>query len=79
MSALATTPSLLPPSSTPLERAIEQTQARFDPPLRIPGLWNSDTCPASFLPYLAWVAFATAATNVVGSFTDGNGTGGTDR
>lgn len=46
--------SLLPPSSTPLERAIEQTQARFSPPLRVPGLWNADTCPVSFLPYLAW-------------------------
>lgn len=47
-------PSLLPPATTPLERAIEQTQARFSPPLRIPALWNADTCPASFLPYLAW-------------------------
>lgn len=46
--------SLLPPSSRPLERAIEQTQALFSPALRIPALWNADTCPASFLPYLAW-------------------------
>ena len=46
--------SLLPPASTPLERAIEQTQARFAPALRIPALWNAETCPPDFLPYLAW-------------------------
>ena len=51
---MSTVPSLLPPSSTPLERAIEQTQAQFLPPLYVPTLWNADTCPAAFLPYLAW-------------------------
>lgn len=47
-------PTLLPPSSTPLERAISQTQGRFANPMLIPGLWNAATCPKSFLPYLAW-------------------------
>ena len=51
---LKATPSLLPPNTTPLERAIEQTQAVFDPAIKVPGLWNADTCPASALPYLAW-------------------------
>ena len=46
--------SLLPPSSTPLERAIEQTQARFAPARIVPALWNAADCPVSVLPYLAW-------------------------
>lgn len=49
-----TVPSLLPPSSTPLERAIEQTQARFSPAAIVPTLWNAETCPTAILPYLAW-------------------------
>lgn len=51
--APAVKPSLLPPLSTPLERAIEQAQARFSPPQRIPGLWSVDDCPEALLPYLA--------------------------
>lgn len=46
--------TLLPPASTPLERALSRTLGRFDPPRVIPTLWNADTCPASLLPYLAW-------------------------
>lgn len=49
-----TVASLLPPSSTPLERAIEQTQARFSPAQIVPTLWNAASCPANVLPYLAW-------------------------
>lgn len=51
---MSTVPSLLPPSSTPLERAIEQTQARFAPRQIVPTLWHAASCPASVLPYLAW-------------------------
>ena len=47
-------PSLLPPSSTVLERAIEQTQARFSPAMIVPTLWNAESCPTKILPYLAW-------------------------
>ena len=55
---LPTTPSLLPPNTTPLERAIEQTQAAFDPPAIVPTLWNAATCPPAVLPYLAWALSA---------------------
>ena len=48
--------SLLPPSSTPLERALEllaQMRANaIDVPLR--ALWRAETCPADLLPWLAW-------------------------
>ena len=50
---MRTVPSLLPPLTTALERAIEQTQGRFAPAQSVPGLWNADTCPEDFLPYLA--------------------------
>lgn len=50
---MSAVPSLLPPVSTSLERAIEQTQARYWPPARVPGLWSADDCPEDFLPYLA--------------------------
>lgn len=48
--------TLLPPSSTPLERAIDQTAAvRLSAlPSVVASLWNADTCPAPLLPYLAW-------------------------
>jgi phage tail P2-like protein len=52
-----TTPAtLLPPSSTPLERALDQTAAvRLSAlPSVVASLWNADTCPAPLLPYLAW-------------------------
>lgn len=52
---MATVHSLLPPATTPLERAIEQTQAvRLDHAAIVPTLWNSATCPAALLPHLAW-------------------------
>ena len=49
-------PSILPPTSTALERALEQASARIgdidvDLPTR---LWNPATCPADMLPWLAW-------------------------
>lgn len=52
-----TTPAtLLPPSSTPLERAIDHSAAaRIKAlPAIVTSLWNADTCPAELLPYLAW-------------------------
>lgn len=52
---MASVPSLLPPSSTALERAIEQTQAaRLTHDESVPALWNPAACPAVFLPHLAW-------------------------
>jgi len=45
--------SLLPLSSTQLERAIEASMAeKTEIPLRT--LYNPDTCPAHLLPWLAW-------------------------
>ncbi|KPU83532.1 tail protein [Marinosulfonomonas sp. PRT-SC04] len=47
--------SLLPPNSTPAERALEQSTARIGAvPVPIATLWNPDTCPAAILPWLAW-------------------------
>lgn len=48
--------TLLPPSSTPLERALDQTAAvRLSAlPSVVASLWNADTCPAPLLLYLAW-------------------------
>lgn len=47
--------ALLPPSSTPLERALCDATARLsDVPLPIRDLWNPATCPAALLPFLAW-------------------------
>lgn len=46
--------SLLPPNTTPLERAIEKTQMRHAPDRLIPTLWNARTCPINMLPMLAW-------------------------
>ena len=49
-------PSLLPPSSTALERIIEQSGAAAiaNIPAVITSIWNADTCPSPLLPYLAW-------------------------
>ncbi|PYG48722.1 phage tail P2-like protein [Pantoea sp. AG1095] len=47
--------SLLPPGSSALERRLAQACSRIsglNVPLR--DLWNPDTCPVNFLPYLAW-------------------------
>ncbi|MFT9180366.1 MAG: phage tail protein I [Zymomonas mobilis] len=48
-------PSLLPPNSTSLERAIEKTSARnFELPAEhIKEIWNPDACPTDLLPYCA--------------------------
>jgi len=47
--------SLLPPNATPLERATEQVMARLSRiHLPLADLWNPDTCPVPFLPWLAW-------------------------
>lgn len=52
MSDVAT---LLPPNSTPAERALEQATARIGAvPVPIATLWNPDTCPIAILPWLAW-------------------------
>jgi phage tail P2-like protein len=47
--------SLLPPGSSALERRLTQACSGIsglNVPLR--DLWNPDTCPVDFLPYLAW-------------------------
>ena len=48
--------TLLPPNSTKLEYDLELTGAAYAPALQasIERLWNADTCPAQFLPALAW-------------------------
>ncbi len=49
------TASLLPPNSTDLERALDLTGARIsavDAPIDL--MWNPETCPTAFLPWLAW-------------------------
>lgn len=47
--------TLLPPNSTPLERAVDAAAARIaDIPTPLRDLWNPETCPADLLPYLAW-------------------------
>ena len=48
--------SLLPSGSSALERRLAQACSGIsglNVPLR--DLWNPDTCPVNFLPYLAWV------------------------
>ncbi|ALX94643.1 phage tail protein [Serratia fonticola] len=47
--------SLLPTGSTPLERNVAEACAGISD-LKVPlrDLWNPDTCPVKFLPYLAW-------------------------
>lgn len=52
-------PSLLPPNSTALERALEQASARLgDVPAPVKDLWNPATCPLELLPWLAWALSA---------------------
>ncbi len=47
--------SLLPPNATETERHIEAVLARIeDIPVPIRTLWNPQTCPEPFLPWLAW-------------------------
>lgn len=48
-------PNLLPPNATPEERALSDATARAaDVPVIVREMWNPDTCPAEFLPWLAW-------------------------
>lgn len=50
---MSTTPSLLPPNATVLEKRI--AASGFTPPAAlVPTLWDADTCPAALLPWLAW-------------------------
>lgn len=54
-SVQATFPSLLPPSATAQERAMEQSTASTSAvtiPLR--SLWDTEACPSNLLPWLAW-------------------------
>ena len=47
--------TLLPANATAQEKAQEQAIARVaDVPVSITPLWNPDTCPLDFLPWLAW-------------------------
>lgn len=47
--------TLLPPNSTPMERALEQTSGLLaDLPLPVADIWNPATCPPQLLPWLAW-------------------------
>ncbi|EKT4078589.1 phage tail protein I [Stenotrophomonas maltophilia] len=47
--------SLLPPNSTPLECAVEGADAQLESVSMVHHLlWNPWTCPAEFLPFLAW-------------------------
>ncbi|MCK0743563.1 phage tail protein I [Chromohalobacter nigrandesensis] len=46
---------LLPPNSTPLERAAAEALAEIQRvPVPLRDLWHPDCCPARLLPYLAW-------------------------
>lgn len=46
---------LLPPNSTPAERALALSAAHVsDVPVPIRSLWNPETCPIALLPWLAW-------------------------
>lgn len=49
-------PTLLPPSSTDLQYALEKTDAEHLDLLTIPHrtLWSADDCPTDLLPWLAW-------------------------
>lgn len=47
--------SLLPKNSTPLEKAIDQQSQRIDAlTVNFEQLIDADSCPAPFLPWLAW-------------------------
>ncbi|MCX8578815.1 phage tail protein I [Gilliamella sp. B2717] len=45
--------TLLPPSSTKLEKNLSQAMV-CDFPILLRSLWNPQTCPYELLPYLAW-------------------------
>lgn len=47
--------TLLPPSSSPLERQLERiTERMTDIPLPHRDVWSPDNCPEHLLPWLAW-------------------------
>ena len=47
--------NLLPPNATAYERALDDAMsAEVALPIDIKELWNPDTCPIAFLPWLAW-------------------------
>ncbi|MCX8678615.1 phage tail protein I [Gilliamella sp. B2865] len=48
-----TNKTLLPPSSTTLEKRLSQAMV-CDFPILLRSLWNPQTCPYELLPYLAW-------------------------
>ena len=47
---------LLPPNTTPMENNLADTAARISnvDTTAMATVWNVDTCPAAFLPWLAW-------------------------
>lgn len=48
-------PSVLPPASTPMEKALEQVAAGLlDMPVPVRDVWSPDDCPIELLPWLAW-------------------------
>lgn len=50
-----TYPSILPPASTPLEKAVEQVAARLlDMLVPVRSVWSPSQCPSPLLPWLAW-------------------------
>lgn len=50
-----TRPTLLPPGSTALEKAIEQAAAQLlDIGAPVRDVWSPDRCPVDLLPWLAW-------------------------
>lgn len=47
--------TVLPPASTPLEKALEQVAARLtDLPAPVRDVWSPSACPISHLPWLGW-------------------------
>lgn len=46
---------LLPPNSTPAERALAEAVSRLgDVPVKVREVWDADTIPLPLLPWLAW-------------------------
>jgi phage tail P2-like protein len=46
--------TVLPPHSTDFERALEQASLWVIQNSAIVDVWNPDTCPSKFLPFLSW-------------------------
>lgn len=50
-----TYPSILPPASTDMEKALEQVAARLlDIAVLVREVWSPSNCPIALLPWLAW-------------------------